>query len=74
MTHGDSVYAVTFSPDWHWIVTGSGMTARVWAWQPQDVIALLCARLPRNFTKGEWQQFFGDLPYRQTCENLPAEK
>jgi hypothetical protein len=75
MVHDSFVSAVAFSPDGRWIVTGSDDgTIRVWAWQTQDVIDLLCARLPRNFTKSERQQFFGEVPYRQTCENLPEGK
>jgi WD40 repeat protein len=31
-----------------------------------------CARLTRNMTKLEWQQYVGAESYRATCSNLPA--
>jgi len=46
--------------------------ARVWLWRPEDLIAEACARLPRNLTREEWQQYIGDEPYRPTCPNLPV--
>ena len=72
MTHDDWVTAVAFSPDGRWVVSGSwDCTARVWIWHPADLIVELCRRLPSNFTEEEWQQFFGDTPYHQTCPDLP---
>jgi hypothetical protein len=46
-------------------------TARVWLWRPKDLIADVCARLPRNLTAEEWKQYLGEEPYRKTCEQLP---
>ncbi len=89
MTHDDDeVTAVAFSPGpacagppeaaaercGQWVVSASkDKTARVWLWQPEDMIAAVCARLPRNFTRAEWQQYLEDEPYRATCPNLPEE-
>ncbi len=73
ITHLASVTSVAFSPNGRWIATGSkDKTVRISAVQPTDLAATLCASLPRNFTQDEWKQFFGDVPYHQTCENLPA--
>jgi len=73
MTHEGPVSAMAFSPDGRWVVTASeDHTAQVWLWRPEDLIAEACARLPRNLTREEWQQYIGDEPYRPTCPNLPV--
>ncbi|MEM7532273.1 MAG: WD40 repeat domain-containing protein [Chloroflexota bacterium] len=41
---------------------------RLWDWEPDVLLAQACAHLPRNFTELEWAQYFGDEPYRETCE------
>jgi WD40 repeat protein/DNA-binding SARP family transcriptional activator len=33
---------------------------------------LACQRANRNLTQEEWQQFFGEEPYRKTCGDAPA--
>jgi hypothetical protein len=86
MTHDRLVAAVAFSPGpacasppeanaercGQWVVSASwDDTARVRLWQPEDMIAAVCARLPRNFTRAEWRQYLEDVPYRATCPNLP---
>lgn len=38
----------------------------------RDLITAACNRLGRNLTWLEWQQYFSDEPYRQTCPNLPV--
>jgi WD40 repeat protein len=72
MAYDNWVSAVAFSPDGHWLVHGGGdRLAQVWLSQPKDLIDEACARLTRNLTRSEWQQYLGDEPYRPTCPNLP---
>lgn len=73
MTHENQVRAVAFSPDQKYAVSGSDEgELRLWYWRPEDLIAEVCARLPRNLTLAEWTQYFGYEPYRSTCPNLPG--
>jgi WD40 repeat protein len=75
MTHDDSVWAGTFSLFRREALSGSrDKIIRVWLWHPEDLIADACARLPRNLTRAEWNQYVGDtLPYQAVCPNLALE-
>lgn len=42
-------------------------------WRIEDLAAEACRRLPRNFTRAEWAQYFPNEDYRVTCSNLPIE-
>lgn len=42
-------------------------------WRVEDLAAEACRRLPRNFTRAEWVQYFPNEEYRATCPNLPLE-
>jgi WD40 repeat protein len=78
--HESEVFSVAFSPDGKYMLsaTGSGIVRR-WLWQQADLMADACARLTRNLTRAEWEQFIGDaMPYPSkqedaTCPNLPLE-
>jgi hypothetical protein len=37
-------------------------------------MAEMCARLTRNFTVEEWQQYLPGEPYRLTCPGLLVEE
>jgi WD40 repeat protein len=70
----DSVNGVVFSPDGKYLATASmDGFARLWLWRSEDLIIEAQARLARNLTQAEWQQYLGEEPYRKTCPNLPEE-
>jgi tetratricopeptide (TPR) repeat protein len=56
-----------------WLATGSGdKTARLWSWRVEDLINLACRTAGRNLSREEWGRYFGDEPYRKTCEQWPV--
>jgi WD40 repeat protein len=71
MAHGNLVKTVAFSPDGKYIISGGfDRTARIWSWQPDDLVANSCAALPRNLTEDEWQQYLGDVEYEKICPDI----
>jgi WD40 repeat protein len=35
-----------------------------------DLITDACSKLDRNLTREEWTNYLGNLPYRETCQQL----
>ncbi len=70
------VYALALSPDGESLAVagddGPGVI-EVFRLRPKDPEAAVCAQLPRNLTRQEWQHYLGDRPYRLTCPNVKAE-
>ncbi len=52
--------------------TGEGGMVVQWHIDSDSWQAIACQRANRNLTQVEWQQYFGDEPYRLTCPNLPS--
>jgi WD40 repeat protein len=81
LPHDDLVYSVVFSPDGRYLDTvlvpsGSEYVGesilRRHLLQSHDLITEICARLTRNLTYEEWNQYVGDTPYQKTCPRLPC--
>jgi WD40 repeat protein len=45
----------------------SDRTARVWLWQAKDLIDDACAHLRESLKREEWERYFGDKEYHDTC-------
>ncbi|MBN1876796.1 MAG: PD40 domain-containing protein [Anaerolineae bacterium] len=59
---------VTFSPDGTWLATTSrDQRVRLWYLQADQLYTLLCNTVGRNLTSKEWEWYFGDESYRETC-------
>ena len=75
-----STFSADFSPDGKYVISihGDG-SAHIWLWSSKDLIEATCARLTRNLTPAEWQQYIGDaVAYPASsndsiCPNLPTE-
>jgi WD40 repeat protein len=76
LTHGRSIQDVVFSPDGNWIATAStDLTARVWRWRPEDLVAAACGRLTQTrLSSDDWRVFLGSLPERPTCSPTPKAR
>jgi hypothetical protein len=55
------------------LATAIGENVRLGSWHFENLINEACSRLPRNFTKEEWQDYMGDESYQLTCPNLPGD-
>jgi WD40 repeat protein len=71
LKHDDEVWSAVFSPDGTYVASGGGRsdrTVRLWLWRPQDLIAETCARVGRDLSPDEWQEYLQSEPYRRSCE------
>jgi WD40 repeat protein len=71
--HTGVTYSSAFSPDGKQLAFTSGTTIRLWNLDPAYLTPEACRTANRNLTCAEWKQYIGpDIPYRKTCEALPA--
>lgn len=71
--HQDAIYALAFNPEGSQLVSGSGdKTIRFWdvSYLSQNID--VCQMVNRNLSYIEWKQYIPEVPYQQTCPNLPA--
>ncbi len=69
--HERSVSALAIAPDGRLVTAGDDKTLRVWSLDLDKLIQMAGGVAPRNLTYSEWQQFFGQEPYRRTFPDLP---
>jgi WD40 repeat protein len=60
--------AAALSPDGRWLLTAAGASAQVWEVTVADPLRTACRRVNRSFTPEEWRHWFGNEPWRRTCE------
>ncbi|MCG3162083.1 MAG: hypothetical protein JMDDDDMK_03312 [Acidobacteria bacterium] len=67
--------APVFSRDGEYLAIVSGSAIKIAHWRPDNLADDVCARLKRNFTQDEWQQYLTDeRPYERTCRNWEAHQ
>jgi WD40 repeat protein len=71
LNHNENVSDLAFVRDSQYLATATPGAIRVSLWRPADLEKEACARLGRNLTFEEWQQYLAGEPYRKTCSNLP---
>jgi WD40 repeat protein len=64
----DGSLATALSPDGRLLLTAAGASAHVWEVTVADPLRTACGRLNRSFTAEEWRHWFGNEPWRKTCE------
>ncbi len=70
--HTDSVLSAYFDPDGEWVATGaSGGAVRQWALGIHNLIDKACAVIGRNMTQDEWNRFYLEKEYAETCPGVP---
>lgn len=66
--HKDSVSVLIFSPTGSWLAGGGYDTnINLWTMDITQLNKFACQTAGRNLTQVEWELYFPDEPYRQTC-------
>lgn len=71
--HNSWVWSMAFSPDGNTLIAGCvDNLVRVWPTRLDYMADQMCAKLKRNMSDKEWQQYVAkDIPYELTCESKP---
>jgi WD40 repeat protein len=51
--------------------SGSYKTIMLWNFDSESWVEIACRIASRNFTTSEWTHYFGNEPYRKTCDQWP---
>jgi WD40 repeat protein len=72
--HTNLVVSLAFSPDGKTLASGGfDRSIIIWDLDVESWIEINCRRLGRNFTSAEWEQYFPEIVYRNTCVSLSPQ-
>jgi hypothetical protein len=72
LTHGGEVSSLAVLKDGR-LASGGGGKIKLWIVDDEKLIAALCLRAGRNFTKDEWARYIGpDTPWHPSCGDRPS--
>jgi WD40 repeat protein len=66
----DGLEAAAFSADGRWLIGTGGHYVLLWNNRIDDLLGVAAQTVGRNLSPDEWQQYFGEEPYRQTFPGL----
>lgn len=73
--HKNKITSFIFSSNGKWLISGSwDHTVRFWSLDIEDVVRSACELVGRNLSQKEWDNYFADMPYQETCPQWSDEK
>jgi WD40 repeat protein len=67
--NASNLYEIAWAQDGKQLAGWSPSSNLIWFWTTEvaELIQISCGAAGRNLTQGEWNQYFQDQPYQQTC-------
>ena len=73
LSHGSEVLWLALLADGRLASAGNDGTIKLWLVDEEKLIAALCLRAGRNFTKDEWARYISpDTPRQPSCRDRPS--
>src|SRR6516164_5094161 len=73
LSHGSEVLWLALLADGRLASAGNDGTIKLWLVDEEKLIAALCLRAGRNFTKDEWTRYVGSAtPWQPSCRDRPS--